>query len=152
MRCCSLFCVVICLNFVLIRIAFAAGIEVAANAEKLIESCDGRNIVSSARCLNYNLNQKWKYELDYAGKAFSALGRFDEIKKSILGNLFAFVKVDQYQVSCRVTERYAEALKNIATPGRVLITGVLESYHITFNLRSFHHLRLTPYCSIESVV
>jgi hypothetical protein len=27
---------------------------------------------------------------------------------------------------------------------------VMDSYHLIFNLRRYHHLRLTPYCLIEA--
>jgi hypothetical protein len=130
----------------------AAGIEAAASAEELIAFCNSKSVLSRPGCLNSNLNRKWKYELEYAGKPFSAIGKFEEIRKSLAGNLFAFVKVEQYRVACQVTEKNAEALKAIGGSRNVWINGVLESYHLTFNLRSFHHLRLTPYCEIEPAV
>lgn len=152
MRCCSWLYIAACLVFAADSPAFAAGIEAADSAEQLIQSCGTKTVVSMPECLNYNLNRKWKYELNYAGKPFSAVGQFAQIRKSLIGNLFAFVRVDQHQVACKVTERYAARLGNIGASSRVLIRGVLESYNISFNLRRFHHLRLTPYCVIEVVV
>jgi hypothetical protein len=68
----------------------------------------------------------------------------------LIGNLFAFVTVGQYRVSCKVTKKYAETLDDMDDHRRVLISGVLDSYHLIFNLHRLHHLRLTPYCSIEA--
>lgn len=151
MRCCSLLCVALCVVFASSRALHAVGIEAAAIAENLIESCQSKNLAFSPGCVNYNLNHKWKNELQYAGKRFSAIGQFDQIKKSLLGNLFAFVTVRQYRVACKITQRYAENLTNTANQRKVLIDGVLDSYKLSFNLHRFHHLRLTPYCSIELV-
>ena len=151
MRCCSLFCVAVCLTVACSGISNAAGIEAAEEAEKLIQSCNTKNAISVPKCLNDSLNRRWKYELEYTGKPFSAIGRVVEVRKSIIGNFFAFVDVDQYRVACKVTQRQAEALGNMEADRAVLVSGVLESYHLTFNLHRYHHLRLTPYCSIEAV-
>jgi hypothetical protein len=126
----------------------AAGIEAAAAAERLIEACHSKRAFQPG-CVNYSLNHKWRHELEYAGKAFSAIGQLDQIKKSLIGNLFAIANVGQYRVACKITERYAAKLENIDKQRKVLISGVLDSYKISFNLHRFHHLRLTPYCSIE---
>ncbi len=130
----------------------AMGIEAAAKAEELIALCNSKGVLSRPGCLSSSLNHQWKYELGYAGKPFSAAGEFEQIAKSVLGNFFAFVMVDRYLVACKVTEQKAEALKTIGGARRVLISGVLESYRVTFNLHSVHHLRLTPYCEIEPAV
>jgi hypothetical protein len=151
MRCCSLVCVAVCLTVACSGILRAAGIEAAEEAEKLIQSCNTKSAISVPRCLNDSLNRRWKYELEYTGKPFSAIGLFVEVRKSIIGNLFAFIDVDQYRVACKVTQRQAETLSIMEARRAVLVIGVLESYHLTFNLHRYHHLRLTPYCSIEAV-
>ena len=157
MNCCSLFCCAISFAFALSSISDAAGkeaagIEAAENAEQLIAACRMENLISVPRCLNYNLNRKWKYELEYAGKPFSAQGRLESIRKSIIGNLFAFIAVGQYWVACKVTERHADKLNRMGGSRMVLVSGVVESYHLIFNALRFHHLRLAPYCSIEIIV
>jgi hypothetical protein len=157
MRCCSLFCCAAVFVLALSSITDAAGkepagIEVAENAEQLINSCRNENIVSRPRCLNQNLNRKWKYELDYAGKPFSAQGRLEDIKRSIIGNLFAFIAVGKYWVVCKVTEQSAEKLNNMKRGRMVLVSGIMDSYNLIFNMLRFHHLRLAPYCSIEMMV
>jgi hypothetical protein len=87
--------------------------------------------------------------LDYAGKPFSGVGRFENVRKSMIGNLFAFVTMGKYRVACKVTKRVAEALGQLGGQRTVLVSGVVESYLMSFNLHRLHHLRLTPYCSIE---
>jgi hypothetical protein len=149
MTCCSWVCLACLLLFAVTGRLHAEGIEAAAEAERLIASCHDRGMLSVPQCLNDNLNRKWKYELDYAGKPFAAMGRFKEVRKSLVGNLFAFILVGQYQVACRVTKKYADRLSGIESSRTVLVSGVLESYNLTFNLTRVHHLRLTPYCSIE---
>ena len=155
MRCCSLFCCATVLVFALSSISDAAeketaGIEAAENAEQSIDSCRNENIVSRPRCLNQKLSRKWK--LDYAGKPFSARGRFENIKRSIIGNLFAFIAVGKYWVVCKVTEQNAEKLNNLERGRMVLVSGMMDSYNLGFNMLRFHHLRLAPYCSIEMIV
>ena len=157
MRCCSLVCCATVLALALSSISGAAakeaaGIEAAEDAEKLIALCRNENILSRPRCLNQNLNRKWKYELDYGGKPFSAKGRLENIRKSIIGNLFAFVAVGRYWVVCKVTEQYAEKLNNMERSRMVLVSGIMDSYNLIFNTLRFHHLRLAPYCSIEMIV
>jgi hypothetical protein len=150
MRCYSLVCVALCFVFASGRACHAVGIEAAATAEQLIEACRNSDAFSPG-CVSYSLNQKWKEELAFAGKPFSAIGRFDQIKRSVVGNLFAFALVGQYRVACKVTKRHAEKLANLDKQRRILISGVVDSYRVSFNLHRFHHLRLTPYCSIEIV-
>ena len=157
MRCCSLFCFAIGFTFALNSISDAAGkeaagIEAAENAEQLIASCRNENLISVPRCLNYNLNHKWKYEREYAGKPFSAQGRLDKVRKSIIGNLFAFIAVGRYWVACKITERDAVKFNDMEGNRMVLVSGVVDSYHLIFNTLRFHHLRLVPYCSIEIIV
>ena len=144
-------CLACCFAFAVSRATFAGGIEAAASAEELIQSCRGKAILSRPDCLNDSLNRKWKYELEYAGKQFSAIGRLEMVRRSFVGNFFAFMIVGDYRVACKVTKKSADELDSIGHDGKVLISGVLESYHITFNLHRLHHLRLTPYCSIEAV-
>jgi hypothetical protein len=157
MNCCSLFCCAISFAFALSSISDAAGkeaagIEAAESAEQLIAACRMENLISVPRCLNYNLNRKWKHELEYAGRPFSAQGRLESIRKSILGNLFAFVAVGPYWVTCKVTERDAERLNSMGGERMVAVSGVVESYNLIFNTLRFHHLRLAPYCSIELII
>jgi hypothetical protein len=61
------------------------------------------------------------------------------------------VAVEAYRVGCKVLARQAEPLRSLAGR-RVLITGVVQGYHISFGLHRFHHLRLTPNCVVEAVV
>ena len=152
MKCCSLLCALFCCTLTLSGASQAAGIEAAANAEELIEACRDKNFIVVPACMNYSLNRKWKHELEYAGKEFSAIGRFDEVKESLIGNLFAFLTVDEYRVACKITKRHAGVLNELGSHRRVFISGVIESYKISFNLHTFHHLRLTPYCSIEAIL
>lgn len=150
MRCCSVVCLAFCFLAAFSGASQAAGTEAAEAAEKLIESCHGKGVLSTQQCLNDSLNRKWRYELDYAGKPFSGIGRFEDVRKSLIGNLFAFVTMGKYRVACKVTKRAAEALGKLGGRRTVLVSGVLESYLMTFNLHRLHHLRLTPYCSIEA--
>jgi hypothetical protein len=152
MKCSSLVWLALCFLLVFSGTCHAAGIEAAADAEKLIESCRDRNVVFPALCINTKLKYKWKKELDYAGKRFSAIGHFDGVKNSLAGNLFAFVTVEKYKVGCKITERDAHYFSSIGGTKNVLITGVLDSYRLFFNFHRFHHLRLTPYCTIELMV
>jgi hypothetical protein len=149
MKCYLSLCFACFLTLSLTTVLHADGIEAAAHAEQLIESCNNKNIISVAQCLNHNLNRKWKYELEYTGRPFYAIGRFDKVRRSLVGNLFAFMNVGKYRVACKITKKYADILDNIGEYKTVLISGVLESYNLTFDLRRFHHLRLTPYCSVE---
>lgn len=129
----------------------AMGIEAAEKAEEIIAHCRAKPVLRRPFCLGANLSRRWRYELGYAGQPFSAVGELTDVRRSLAGNLFAFVAVDDYRVGCRVTEGNADALKRLS--GRsVLIRGVLQGYHLTFDLHRFHHLRLTPYCLIEAVV
>ncbi|HEY7646139.1 MAG TPA: hypothetical protein VH858_13945 [Hyphomicrobiales bacterium] len=144
-----MFCLAFCFLAAFGGASRAAGTEAAEAAEKLIEACQGKGVLSVQKCLNDGLNRKWRYELDYAGKPFSGVGRFENVRKSMIGNLFAFVTMGKYRVACKVTKRVADALGKLGGPRTVLVSGVLESYLITFNLHRLHHLRLTPYCSIE---
>lgn len=155
MRCCSLLYCATVLLFALSSISDAAekeaaGIEAAENAEQLIDSCRNENIVSRPRCLNQKFSQKWK--LDYAAKPFAARGRFENIRRSIIGNLFAFIAVGKYWVVCKVTEQNAEKLNNMERGRMVLVSGIMDSYNLSFNMLRFHHLRLAPDCSIEMIV
>ena len=150
MRCCSLVCAVLCFVFAFGRECHAVGIEAAVTAEQLIEACRNDTAFSPG-CVSYSLNRKWKHELEFAGKPFSAIGRFDQIKKSVVGNVFVFALVGRYRVACQITQRQAEKLANLDNQRKILISGVLDSYRVSFNLHRFHHLRLTPYCSIEMV-
>jgi hypothetical protein len=150
MRCCSVFCLAFCLLAAFGGPSRAARTEAAEAAEKLIEACQGKGVLSTQKCLNDSLNRKWRYELGYAGKPFSAVGRFETVRKSLIGNLFAFVTIGNTRVACKVTKRAAEALGKLGGTRTVLVSGVMESYRMTFNLRRLHHLRLTPYCSIDA--
>jgi hypothetical protein len=150
MKAFAVLCLAVCVTAAFGQDRHAAGIEAAEEAEQLIASCHDKRTMSVPACLNYSLNRKWKYELDYTGKPFSAVGRFDEIKKSLLGNLFAFVSIGEYRVACKVTKKYAETLENLEGRRAVFVTGVMDSYHLIFNLHRYHHLRLTPYCLIEA--
>jgi hypothetical protein len=149
MRCCSVLCLAFCFLAAFSGALRAAGPEAAEAAEKLIESCQGKGVFSAQRCLSDSLNRKWRYELDYAGKPFSGVGRFENVRRSVIGNLFAFVTMGKYRVACKVTKRVAEALSQLGGERTVMVGGVIESYLMTFNLHRLHHLRLTPYCSIE---
>ena len=152
MRGCSLFCLAFCFVAPLSGASHAAGIEAAARAEELVTICKSKNFLLLPACLHSSLSREWKKDLDYAGKPFSAIGQFEDIRRSLVGNLFAFMLVGQYRVACQVTEKNAEALRAIGGPRSVLINGVLDSYRLSFNLHRLHHLRLTPYCSIEPAV
>lgn len=151
MKCCSIICVWVCFAVSLSGPCRALGIEVAAKAEQIIAFCDQKSILARPHCLSVNLSRKWRHELGYAGQPFSAVGKLAEVRRSLAGNVFAFVTVEEYRVACKVTDRQAEPLRSLGVR-RVLITGVVEGYHISFDLHRFHHLRLTPYCSIEPVV
>ena len=149
MRCCSLVWLAFCFLLVFSKTSHASGIEAAADAEKLIQSCRHSDVALPPLCINTSLNLKWKKELEYAGKHFSAIGHIDGVKRSFVGNFFAFVIVEKYKVGCKITERDASYLTGIGGSRKVLISGVLDSYRLSFNLHRFHHLRLTPYCRIE---
>ncbi len=150
MRCCSVLCLAFYFALSASGISQAAGIEAAADAERLIAACNAENLIRVPLCLNYSLNRKWKYEWGYAGKPFSAIGRLEGLRKSLIGNVFAFVAVNRYWASCKIKREDAAKLENIV--GRqVLISGVLAGYRLTFDLHRFHHLRLDPYCSIGAV-
>ena len=94
---------------------------------------------------------KWRQELGYAGQPFSAVRTLAEVRRSLAGNVFAFVTVGDYRVACKILDRNAEPLRSLGDQ-RVLITGVVQGYHVSFDLHRFHHLRLTPYCVIEPVI
>jgi hypothetical protein len=149
MRYGSLAWLALCLLLVFNGPSAAAGIEAAADAEKLIESCRSSGVAFPPLCINAKLNREWKKELEYAGQRFSAVGHFDGLKKSFAGNLFAFVIVEKYKVGCKISERDASYISSIGGTRKVFISGVLDSYKLFFNLHRFHHLRLTPYCTIE---
>jgi hypothetical protein len=151
MKCCSVICLSVCFAVSLSDPGRALGIEAAAKAEQIIALCDQQGILARPGCLSVNLSQKWRYELGYAGQPFSAVGTLAEVRRSLAGNVFAFVRVDEYRVGCKVLNRNAEPLRSLVDR-RVLITGVVEGYHMSFDLRRYHHLRLTPYCAIEAVV
>ncbi len=151
MNCCAVICLSVGLAVSLGGPCRASGIEAAAKAEEIIASCNRKNILARPRCLSVNLSGKWRYELGYAGQPFSAVGTLAEVRRSIAGNVFAFVTVGEYRVACKVTERQAEPLQRLGDR-RLLITGVMQGYHVSFNLHRLHHLRLTPYCRIEPVV
>lgn len=123
----------------------------AAKAEQIIALCNQKSILARPHCLSVNLSGKWRHELGYAGQPFSAVGKLVEVRRSLGGNVFAFVTVEEYRVACEVTDGQAEPLRSFGDR-RVLITGVVLGYHISFNLHRFHHLRLAPYCVIEPVV
>lgn len=129
----------------------AMGIEAAEKAEAIIAYCREKPVLRRPLCLSTNLSRKWRFELGYAGQPFSAVGQLEEVRRSLAGNVFAFVAVGDYRVGCRVTEGNAEPLKTLSGR-RVQIRGVLEGYHMTFDLHRLHHLRLTPYCVIEAAV
>jgi hypothetical protein len=133
------------------RPAQAAGIEAAATAEQFIADCRELSFFQRPKCLNYSLNRRWKEELGYTGKPFSAIGRLEGVRTSLAGNLFAFVMVDAYRVACKITKSYGDRLRGMDSSQTVLISGVIDSYYLTFDLHRFHHLRLTPYCTIEAV-
>ena len=151
MKCCSIIGLSVGFALALSGPSRAAGLEAAAKAEEIIAFCEQKNILARLHCLNANLSRKWRYELGYAGQPFSAVGTLAEVRRSLAGNVFAFVTVGEYRVACKVADERAEPLRSLGDR-RVLITGVVEGYHVSFDLRRFHHLRLTPYCSIEPVV
>ena len=151
MKCCSIIGLSVCFAVSLSGPCRAAGLEAAAKAEQIIAICEQKSVLARLQCLSVNLSQKWRYELGYAGQSFSAVGELTEVRRSLAGNVFAFVTVEAYRVACKVADRQAEPLRSLGGR-RVLITGVVEGYHISFDLRRFHHLRLTPYCVIEPVV
>lgn len=132
-----------------VTVSRAAGIEVAVEAEKLVESCQRKNAAAIPFCLNEQLNRNWKYKLGYRGLPFSEIGSLETIRKSAIGNLFAFVKVDDHKVACKITRNYAAELDSIRKTQKVLVTGKIDAFYLIFNFRSLHHLRLAPYCSIE---
>ena len=76
---------------------------------------------------------------------FQPSGKLADVRRSLAGNVFAFVAVGEYQVACKVMDGQVEPLQSLGDR-RVLITGIVEAYHLSFDLRRFHHLRLTPYC------
>ena len=123
MRCCSVLCLAFCFLAAFSGASRAAGTEAAEAAEKLIDACHGKGVLSTQRCLSDSLNRKWRYELDYAGKPFSGIGRFEDVRKSVIGNLFAFVTVGKYRVACKVTKRVAEALGKLGGRRTVLVSG-----------------------------
>jgi hypothetical protein len=149
MRRYSLAWLAFCFLLVFSETSAAAGIEAAADAEKLIESCHDKDVVFPPLCINTKLKYNWKRELEYAGKRFSAIGYLDDVKKSLVGNFFAFVIVEKYKVGCKITQSDARYFSSIGNTKSVLISGVLDSYRLYFNVNRFHHLRLTPYCTIE---
>lgn len=150
MKCCSIICLSICFAVSLSGPCRALGIEAAAKAEQIIAFCEEKSILARLHCLSANLSRKWRYELGFAGQSFSAVGKLADVRRSLAGNVFAFVAVGEYQVACKVMDRQVEPLQSLGDR-RVLITGVVEGYHISFDLHPFHHLRLTPYCVIEPV-
>src|SRR5262245_39392443 len=123
MRRCSIICLALYLTFAFSRTLHAAGIEAAATAEQLITSCQNENFLQIQRCLNDNLNRKWKYELAYTGKPFSAIGRLEGLRKSLIGNIFAFVAVNKYWVACKATKNSVEALSDLERDQTVMISG-----------------------------
>lgn len=127
----------------------AAGIEVVIEAERLVAGCHRKSAVAIPFCLNEQLNRNWKYKLGYRGLPFSGIGSLEAIRKSAVGNLFAFVKVEDHKVACKITRNYAAELDSIRKTQNVLITGKIDAFYLIFNFRSLHHLRLAPYCSIE---
>lgn len=151
MKCCSVICLSVCFAVSLCGPCRALGIEAAVKAEQIIALCEQQSILARPGCLSVNLSQKWRYELGFAGRPFSAVGTLAEVRRSLAGNVFAFVTVEEYRVGCKVLDRNAEPLRSLEGR-RVLITGVVEGYHMSFNLHRFHHLRLTAYCLIEPVV
>jgi hypothetical protein len=150
MRRCSFVWLAFCFLLVSNTTSGAVGIEAAADAEKLIESCRNDDVVLPPLCIGAKLNREWKKELEYAGKRFSAIGYFDGVKRSLVGNHFAFVTVEAYRVGCKITETDASRFSSFGAK-KVLISGVLESYRLSFNLHHFRHLRLASYCLIEVV-
>lgn len=151
MKLCLTACLALCLVLSAGGACRAMGIEAAEKAEEIIAQCREKSVLSRPYCLNANLSRKWRHELGYAGQPFSAVGKLTDVRRSLAGNVFAFVTVGDYRVGCQVTEGNVEALKGL-TDRRVLIRGVLEGYHMTFDLHRLHHLRLTPYCVIEAAV
>ena len=151
MKSCVKFFLAFCFAVSLSGACHAIGMEAAAEAEEIVARCRMKNILARPRCLSLNLSRKWRYELGYAGKPFSAIGKLADVRRSLAGNFFAFVTVGDYRVACKVTEANVEPLKRLSER-RVFIKGVLQGYHLTFNLHRFHHLRLTPYCLIEAAV
>jgi hypothetical protein len=151
MNWCSVICLSVLFALCLSGTGRAAGIEAAAKAEQIIEACKQKPLLARPRCLSVNLSGKWRHELGYAGQPFSAIGKLAQVNRSLAGNVFAFVTVESYRVACKVTDRQAEPLESLSGR-RVLMTGIVQGYHMSFNLHRFHHLRLTPYCVIEPVV
>ena len=150
MRKYALLCFIGCCMFVFSKAVQGKGIEAAASAERVIESCQEKSSIYAAACVNNKLNGQWGPK--YIGKTFYAIGRFEGVKQSVLGNVFAFVVVDQYRVSCKITKTHTESLGNIAGGRAVLIQGVVDSYRLRFNLQRLHHLRLVPYCLLEAAI
>jgi len=151
MKCCSIIGLSVCFALSLGGSCRALGIEAAAKAEQIITLCNQKSFLARTHCLSVNLSGKWRHELGYAGQPFSAFGQLTEVRRSLAGNVFAFATVEEYRVACKITDRQAKLLRGLGNR-RVLITGVMEGYHISFDLHRFHHLRLTPYCVIEPVV
>lgn len=151
MKLCVKLCLAVGFAVSLSGAGHATGMEAAEKAEEMIARCRLKNILVRPACLGINLSRKWRYELGYAGKPFSAIGKLAEVRRSLAGNFFAFVTVGDYRVACKVTEKNAEPLKRLSDRS-VFIKGVLQGYHISFDLHRFHHLRLTPYCLIEPAV
>ncbi len=151
MRCCSIIAVAFCFALTWSSACRAVGLEAAEKAEEIIAFCRQKPLLARPHCLSANLSRKWRYELGYAGKPFSAVGRFAEVRRSIAGNVFAFVSVGAYRVACKVTRAQAEKLRSLEGR-RVLIAGAVQGYHISFDLHRLHHLRLTPYCVVAAVV
>ena len=145
------FCLAFCFAVSLRGACHAAGLEAAEKAEEIIARCKQKNILARPACLSANLSRKWRYELGYAGQSFWAIGQLATVRRSLAGNYFAFVTAGNYRVACKVTIKMVALLKRLGDQ-RVLIKGVLQGYHLTFNLHRFHHLRLTPYCLIEAAV
>ena len=91
----------------------AAGIEAAAKAEEIIAHCRAGPVLRRPLCLSANLSRKWRYELGYAGQPFSAVGKLAEVRRSLAGNVFAFVTVGEYRVGCQVTDGQAKPLQSL---------------------------------------
>ena len=85
MKCCSLLVAALCFLAMSSRASQAIGIEAAESAEQLIEDCRAKGVFSSSECLYSSLTKKWKYELEYTGKPFAAIGRFEAVRRSVIG-------------------------------------------------------------------
>jgi hypothetical protein len=143
-----LYCVVIVFMPGIAHDVKAIGIKAIKDSEHLYQECLKRN-PNWVPCFN----KYWKYK---SGR-FSAIGKFDGIEKSSLSNLFAFFSFGEYSVSCRVSQKRADALEKIKGDPQLRVRGRIESFQIVFHSindwwpQPWRHLRLARSCSAKEV-